>query len=184
MDNFYELFLNSKLNWTNRELVCIFSILIATVIILFILLAKKKIKLFQAISAFLLTVFLCLLFSYCVFTRLPKSKPYYNLELFWSWRRALDGNAYLQQEILLNIVLLMPVGFLMPVMIDKKVSWWKGLLVGLFLSACIEVLQLVPRRGLFEWDDMLHNSIGCMIGTIASSYIIRKTTQKQGGGKV
>lgn len=30
----------------------------------------------------------------------------------------------------------------------------------------IEVSQLVFMRGLFEWDDMIHNRIGC-IGTNA-----------------
>ena len=36
--------------------------------------------------------------------------------------------------------------------------------VGFGISAVIEVSQLLFRRGLFEWDDMIHNALGCMIG--------------------
>lgn len=42
---------------------------------------------------------------------------------------------------------------------------------GIILSGGIEVLQLVLRRGLFEWDDIFHNSLGCMLTTIIGSRI-------------
>ena len=38
--------------------------------------------------------------------------------------------------------------------------------IGILISAVIEVSQLVFMRGLFEWDDMIHNRIDC-IGTNA-----------------
>lgn len=34
------------------------------------------------------------------------------------------------------------------------------------LSMSIEVIQLVFRLGLFEWDDMIHNTLGCVLGTV------------------
>lgn len=30
----------------------------------------------------------------------------------------------------------------------------------------IEVIQLVFRLGLFEWNDMIHNTLGCVLGTV------------------
>lgn len=35
---------------------------------------------------------------------------------------------------------------------------------GLLISVCIEVVQLVFHRGLFEFDDMFHNTLGTLIG--------------------
>ena len=39
--------------------------------------------------------------------------------------------------------------------------WFAG---GALISLISEVCQLVFHRGLFEWDDMIHNALGCMIG--------------------
>ena len=47
------------------------------------------------------------------------------------------------------------------------VGWiwrWKGLWVAAGLSVGIEILQLVTSRGLFEFDDVLHNIIGAVVG--------------------
>ena len=75
-------------------------------------------------------------------------------------------------EILLNLVLLLPVGVLLPIMLRRPVSWRQGLCVGVVLSLAIELGQLVTRRGLFELDDIIHNSVGCMMGCV----IIAKIT--------
>ena len=48
----------------------------------------------------------------------------------------------------------------------EKVKARSALMIGLGISAMIEVSQLIFRRGVFEWDDMIHNSLGCMIGCI------------------
>ena len=39
-----------------------------------------------------------------------------------------------------------------------------SLSIGLLLSASIETIQLVSHRGLFEFDDIVHNTIGTAIG--------------------
>ena len=76
------------------------------------------------------------------------------------------GTLYLLQENLLNILLLLPVGFLLPGIFDRRLKWWQGLIVGIMVSSAIEVSQLVLCRGLFEFDDINHNSLGCMLGTL------------------
>lgn len=43
-------------------------------------------------------------------------------------------------------------------------------------SAVIETGQLVLCRGLFEWDDILHNGLGCMAGSLVIGIIFRKIT--------
>lgn len=76
------------------------------------------------------------------------------------------------KENLLNMLLLFPAGLLLPPLFHKKLPWWMGLAVGLFISAGIETGQLVLRRGLFEWDDMVHNSLGCMLGVWCSNFLM------------
>ena len=34
------------------------------------------------------------------------------------------------------------------------------------ISAVIETSQLVFMCGLFDWDDMIHNGLGCMVGRL------------------
>ena len=69
---------------------------------------------------------------------------------------------FLLQENLLNCVLLMPVGILLPVIAGHKVRWRTALMIGVLTSAVIETSQLVFMRGLFEWDDMIYNGMGCI----------------------
>ena len=56
-------------------------------------------------------------------------------------------------------------------------KWWQGLLAGAAAACAIEVLQLLLHKGLFEFDDIIHNSLGCMIGCLAGSLLIRKVRQ-------
>jgi len=35
---------------------------------------------------------------------------------------------------------------------------------GLLLSSSIEFIQLISHRGLFEFDDIIHNTLGTIIG--------------------
>lgn len=67
---------------------------------------------------------------------------------------------------LLNCILLLPAGALLPVITNHKVKWYQALLFGVLISAVIETSQLVFMRGLFEWDDMIHNGLGCMVGCL------------------
>ena len=77
------------------------------------------------------------------------------LELFWSWKQ-WD----LQKElILINVAVFIPVGI-----ITGRLWEWKGFLATVGFSIAIEVIQLITARGLCEFDDVLHNTIGAFIG--------------------
>ena len=53
----------------------------------------------------------------------------------------------------------------------------KVVLIGFLLSASIEIAQLVFRIGLFEFDDMIGNTLGCLIGAMVGK-LIRKKKKK------
>ena len=61
-----------------------------------------------------------------------------------------------------------------PIGVLTGLNWkWKGLLVAAGLSMGIEVLQLISQRGLCEFDDVIHNTVGAAIG-VGLVMMIRK----------
>lgn len=170
----YEIFITHNRTWTVREIMMFSVIFLVIVCFLIYLLRNQKIVLSQAVAVLVLFLFLAVIFGSTVFTRTPKSYYEYELELFWSWRLVLHGNSAMLKENLLNMLMLLPAGLLLPVVAGRKLCWWKGLLIGVLISAVIETSQLIFCRGLFEWDDMIHNGIGCMTGCIITSWFIKK----------
>ena len=59
----------------------------------------------------------------------------------------------LLKENLLNCILLLPAGALLPLIMNRKVKWQEALVFGVLISATIETSQLITMRGLFEWAD-------------------------------
>ena len=115
-----------------------------------------------------------------VFTRMPRERRY-QLEVFWSWKKifhsvAQNGSVLqnqLLQENILNMFMLFPAGFLLPLVFARKIKWYQGLLFGMAVSSGIELMQLFLCRGLFEFDDIIHNSFGCMIGVLIGNVVWR-----------
>ncbi len=62
-----------------------------------------------------------------------------------------------------NIALFIPVGVLIPVVMDWK-QLWKTATAGLCFSAFIEIIQLITSRGYFDPDDIILNISGTVIG--------------------
>lgn len=104
-------------------------------------------------------------------TRIPQAYPQYELHIFWSWKAffVYHDNEMLKENIL-NCILLMPYGCLLPGALDKRISWKRGLVIGMGTSFVIELLQLITCRGLFEFDDIIHNGVGCMMGAVLGSW--------------
>lgn len=99
----------------------------------------------------------------------------YELIPLWSWKKIIlchDWN--LLKEDLLNCVLLLPAGILLPIVRNRKVKWSDAFIFGVFISAVIEICQLIFKRGLFEWDDMIHNGLGCMVGCVIANCLLVK----------
>lgn len=76
-------------------------------------------------------------------------------------------------EILLNIALFVPIGFLLGGMMQKGIV--KVLLIGCVLSSLIELLQLASGRGLCETNDVIHNTVGCMVGYCLAMLLYKRT---------
>ena len=117
-------------------------------------------------------VFLVLCSTILFRDSLPEMKYY--LLPFGSLSR-LDNKTLAQN--LLNIILFIPIGFLVGGAFKRK-HLLEAVGVGLALSISIEIVQLITGRGVCNVDDVIHNTIGCIIGFGCFVYcykLIRRT---------
>lgn len=174
----YQVWAAYNPQWSKRESLCFLAILVVTLLMVGHRFYKKRITMVQAVSILALVVFLGIVFGSTVFTRISTFRRY-ELMPFWSWRDIIRyHDRSLVIENLLNCILLLPAGVLLPVIAGHKVKWYHALLFGVGVSAVIEVSQLVFMRGLFEWDDMIHNGLGCMIGCLLTNLFMKKEMER------
>ena len=67
------------------------------------------------------------------------------------------------EGIILNILLFIPFGYLLPSLFPK-LRWWQVILLGLAFSLTIELLQLITKLGYADVDDLINNTLGAAIG--------------------
>lgn len=150
--------------WSEREIICFSVVVLVVGVVLLWAVYTSRIRKTQAVATMLLLFFLGIVFASTVFTREVTERSY-ELTLFWSWREAyMEHGGVALQEIVLNCILLMPMGVLLPWIAGHQVKARYALADGFVVSATIEICQLIFKRGLFEWDDMIHNAVGCMVG--------------------
>lgn len=76
--------------------------------------------------------------------------------MFLKGTTPLDG-------IILNILLYVPLGYLLP-RLFPKLKAWQVILIGLLCSAATEATQYLFKMGWCEMDDAIHNTLGAVIG--------------------
>lgn len=139
-----------------------------------------------------LIIYTIVLYLFTVVLRSSFGYYKYNLTVFWSYKNIIENadnvRWYLNEHFwfnILNIFMMFPIGFLGMALSKKKGRinvLYMGVL-GLFMSISIELMQLVLMRGLFEFDDMIHNTIGSMLGAcsciLLESSLMRCTRSKK-----
>lgn len=112
---------------------------------------------------------------YCstVFFRAINELPRYNFTPFWSYAASSDGCIFSPDKFM-NIMVFIPVGLLIGITF-RSANWWKAMIGGIVISSGIEFLQLLLRRGMSELDDVMHNTIGCMVGYFVVCLFTRLT---------
>ena len=84
---------------------------------------------------------------------------------FWEMRELIttDRKLYCSQQIGCNILMLMPMGFLLPCLHQKFRKLVVIFLIALMFSIFIEATQYFTGRGLCEFDDVFNNTLGACI---------------------
>lgn len=106
----------------------------------------------------------CLFVLYItVFSRATNEHVKLGIIPFYSYTDIANGDRFLLPQVLMNIVMFIPIGFLLKAVFCNW-GWKKVLFYGTLLSLLIELLQLELMKGATEVDDVIHNSFGCIIG--------------------
>ena len=115
----------------------------------------------------LLIEYLFLLFCSTVICRNPLLERKYDFQPLWSYKAIGEGQTVLLSENVMNVLAFIPVGVLLGFMFQGsrfKMTWWKALQIGCSISITIEALQFCFMKGFSEVDDVMHNTLGCLIG--------------------
>ncbi len=103
----------------------------------------------------------------------------WNLHLFRAWREAWNNyTAKNWANVLLNVAMFCPMGFLLPLLGRKFRKWYLTILTGFGSSLVIELLQLATGRGICDVDDLFANTLGTAIGFFLILTILSLTGQK------
>lgn len=150
-------------------------VFIATLIIWKVV-AKKTTTQSILISLFVTYIFFILLIT--LIARTPADARKAELIPFWSWYEVIvNHSTSLAVEIILNVVLFVPVGILARL---QNFRLRPVLLFSLFFSLSIELTQYFTCRGLCEiFDDVIHNTVGSLIGYAGCGYVMRIYDKKR-----
>ena len=158
---------------------------LATGFIIITLLVLKK----RRRNAGIISVIYILAIIYLTFiSREPMPIHHYSINPFGAARRGLEfGGGLISgllhgtvkitnwaelRNIILNILLFIPFGYLLPTLFPRLRSW-HVILLGLAFSLCIELLQLLTRLGYADVDDLINNTFGAAIGFLCYKLVLK-----------
>ena len=121
---------------------------------------------FRYSAALFLLEYIILLFCSTVIFRPTGDTRQYDFHPFWSYNAIQEGREDLLAENIMNVVVFIPVGLILGLLLKVKGSWLIALMTGLAISVTIEALQFFLMRGFSEVDDVMHNTLGCILGYI------------------
>lgn len=145
------------------------SIAAVFALITYVLYRNDRMKASTAIAIPLIAFYSAFVLTITLIDRIPTKRPRYELVLFWSYKAIQNGRSDLISEVFWNVVLFIPLGILFSLLLSKRK--WISIVLGMLLSAGIELTQLILHRGLFEFDDIFHNTLGTVIGLIVFLFV-------------
>lgn len=91
---------------------------------------------------------------------------------FRSYVALANGDASFLIENAENVLLFVPLGIFTGIIPNRSLK--RSLLTGFLLSLCIECAQTIFALGTFECDDLLHNTVGALIGYLVACKLAGK----------
>ena len=91
---------------------------------------------------------------------------------FWSYARVKHIGSRIVQENLMNVIAFMPIGIMLK-LYWSRIMWWHAAIAGCLFSLAIEFMQYYFDRGQCEIDDVIHNTIGCIVGYYIGIVVVR-----------
>jgi glycopeptide antibiotics resistance protein len=88
--------------------------------------------------------------------------PFSTIQLFYNNRRM--NAAYRQDNLWGNFLGFIPLGFMLPLLIPRMRNGFVVLVTGFLISLGFETTQLLLGLGIFDVDDLILNTAGCLAG--------------------
>lgn len=143
-------------------------ILVALCVLWVVLYKRKRIQTKEFVVLLILSFYVVALYYYTVIGRYSSELHRNQIYLFYSYKRLFECfDTESVRQIVINILMLVPVGFLCPIVFErtgKKYLWTLVVAAGITLS--IEILQIVTMCGAFEVDDLINNLLGAFLGML------------------
>lgn len=148
-------------------------IMLVGIICLVLFSRKHSPQILQRINIALLILGLLGIARFTLLGRTPTDTHIFILRPFESFAKAKIEPEY-YRSMLMNIFLYYPMGLALPYILSKRFKYchlWT-ILIALALTTCIEYSQYCFGTGYGEVDDILCNTLGALIGSLA--YLITK----------
>ena len=149
----------------------------------------------RKVVGLLLAEYVFVIYCSTVIFRTPADGNGHNFMPFWSYEAIENGRSELIAENVMNVIVFIPVGMILGSLFldgpsgkaERRVkgSWLIALLVGMGISVSIEGMQYMFHRGFAEVDDVMHNTIGCILGALmvkGSRFLLRQATGGRANG--
>ena len=167
--------------FVNRIIISVIAFAVFCAVSIF-LYKRQKFNKMQCAAAILLSLYIVVLLYFTVVGRYSHEEYEYKINFFTSYRWFFQYNGeQVLRQLLINFVMLMPVGFLLPVVIKAKHKYLITMALSLLLTVFIETMQLITKCGSFEVDDIINNFIGAVLGMllyVLCSKLIKPKTNK------
>lgn len=130
---------------------------------------KKRIHKKQGIIIVLLIGYVSLVVGATITSRV-RGGAYFdsrnlNLEIFSSYIEAWNLSSFRAWKLIVyNILMFVPIGFLLPLVHSKMKSAIRTISVSFLFTVFIECIQLALGLGIFEIDDIFNNTLGAIFG--------------------
>lgn len=147
------------------------TMLVVLSIVTLLILNKERWTIEEKIGRIVIWSYLYLIFLFTFLSRSTNPGYKYKLLPFWSYQYiATTHDLNIVLEVMVNSLMFVPMGILVPwtyrnyLHEDQRKELKIIILFGLIVSVSVECIQLLTRTGYFEWDDIVHNMIGLIVG--------------------
>lgn len=159
--------------WSPEQILIFLLFVIAGNLWLSFAVRTGRIRRSQITSIILLGLYMALVYSSTVFTRQPMER-HLHLVLLAEWKAAFSGHSRdALTDGFLNILLFLPIGWLLVTACRRTRQLPRLVLYGAAFSLFIETSQFIFSRGFSSVDDLLNNTIGCLLGVTAKQLVQR-----------
>ncbi len=151
--------------YINAPVILILLLVIVMVSILICSCMRVPALVKEVIGVILIIVWMIILIDLTIIIRDKTPLPQILLTPFWcikeAWKCRDAEDWYL---IIGNIAIFMPLGIILPYFFKFRNKIAGAMGIGFVVSLFIEISQYIFHRGFFEIDDLINNTLGCILG--------------------